>query len=118
HRQAQGGDPRELEAGRRRHHRRLRLRRGREEDLSARLESAEALYSDRAAAQGLNGDRIHQDPCERAECGRNPRSALIFWRRLRTPCFTLFCRDRLWAAAAALRAACVPATSPATSAVR
>ena len=50
HRQAQGRDAGELEARRRRDHRRLGHRRGRQEDLSARLEGAEALYPDRAAA--------------------------------------------------------------------
>ena len=50
HRQAQGRDAGELETGRRRDHRRLGLRRRRQEDLSARLEIAEALYPHRAAA--------------------------------------------------------------------
>ena len=44
-------DARELEAGRRRDHRRIGVGRRREEDLSGRLEVAAAVYSDRAAAQ-------------------------------------------------------------------
>ena len=50
HRQAQGVDAGELEAGRGRHHRRLGHRRRGEEDLSGRLEGAEALHPHRAAS--------------------------------------------------------------------
>ena len=50
HRQAQGRDAGELEAGRGRDHRGLGVRRGRQEDLSAGLEGAEALHPHRAAA--------------------------------------------------------------------
>ena len=50
-RQAQGRDAGELEAGRGRHHRRLGVRRGRQEDLPGRLEGAEALHPHRAAAE-------------------------------------------------------------------
>jgi thioredoxin-dependent peroxiredoxin len=52
----------ELETGRGRHHRRLRLRRGREEGLPGRLEVAEAVHPDRSATQV--GAKF-----ERAECG-------------------------------------------------
>src|SRR5262249_1076190 len=51
HREAQGVDAGELEAGRGRDHRRLRDRRRREEDLPAGLEGAQALPADRAAAE-------------------------------------------------------------------
>ena len=50
HRQAQGGDAGELEARRGRDHRRLGVRRGRQEDVSAGLEGAQALHPHRAAA--------------------------------------------------------------------
>ncbi len=50
HRETQGRDAGELETGRGRDHRGLGLRRRRQEDLSARLEGAQTLYSDRAAA--------------------------------------------------------------------
>ena len=50
-REAQGRDAGELEAGRGRHHRRLGLRRRREEDVPGRLEGAEAVPPDRAAAE-------------------------------------------------------------------
>ena len=49
HREAQGGDAGQLEAGRGRDHRRLGLRRRRQEDLPAGLEGAEALHPHRAA---------------------------------------------------------------------
>ncbi len=55
HRQAPGGDAGELEARRRRDHRRLRLRRGGKEDLSRWVEGAAALYPHRAAAAQLTG---------------------------------------------------------------
>src|SRR3972149_3945406 len=55
HRQAPGGDAGELEARRRRDHRRLRLRRGGKEDLSRGVEGAAALYPHRAAAARLTG---------------------------------------------------------------
>ena len=48
-REAQGRDAGELEAGRGRDHRRLGLRRGRQEDVSAGLEGAEALHPHRGA---------------------------------------------------------------------
>ena len=48
-RQAQGGDARELEARRRRHHLGLGQRRGRQEAVPGRMEVAEALYPDRQA---------------------------------------------------------------------
>ena len=51
-RQAQGGDAGELEAGRRRDHRRLGLRRRGQEDLPGRLGVAAALHPHRAAADG------------------------------------------------------------------
>ena len=51
HREAQGGDAGELEAGRGRDHRRLGVRRGREEDVSGRLEGAAAVHPHRAAAR-------------------------------------------------------------------
>ena len=51
HGEAQGLHAGELEAGRRRHHRRLGLGRGREEGLPGRLEVAEAVHPDRAAAE-------------------------------------------------------------------
>ncbi len=50
-RQASRGDAGRLEAGRGRHHRRLRHRRRGQDDLSARLEGAEALHPHRAAAE-------------------------------------------------------------------
>ena len=50
HRQAQGVDAGELEAGRGCHHRRLGEQRGRQEDLARRLEGAEALHPHRPAA--------------------------------------------------------------------
>ena len=50
HREAQGRDAGQLEAGRRRDHRRLGLRRRRQENLPAGLEGAEALHPHRAAA--------------------------------------------------------------------
>ena len=50
-RQAQGGDAGELEARRGRDHRRLGLRRGREEELSAGLEVAQALHPHRPATE-------------------------------------------------------------------
>ena len=51
HRKAQGGDAGRLEAGRRRHHPGLRLRRGRKEEVSRRMEVAAALHAHRAAAE-------------------------------------------------------------------
>jgi peroxiredoxin len=53
-RQAQGGNAGELEAWRRRDHRRLGHRRGREKAFSPRLEVTKAVYPDRAAAENLN----------------------------------------------------------------
>ena len=53
HRQTQGRDSGELEAWRGRDHRRLGDRRGRQEAISARLEGAEALHPNRAAAEGI-----------------------------------------------------------------
>ncbi len=53
HGQASGGDAGELEAGRGCHHRPGRLRRGRQGEVSRRLEGAQALPAHRAAAQGL-----------------------------------------------------------------
>ena len=50
-REASRGDAGRLETGRRRHHRGLRHRRRSQDDLSAGLEVAEALYPDRAAAE-------------------------------------------------------------------
>ena len=50
-REASRRDTRRLETGRRRHHRRLGQRRRGQDDLSAGLEIAEALYPDRAAAE-------------------------------------------------------------------
>ena len=49
-RQTQGGDPGELEARRRRHHRGISLGRRGEEDLPAGLEITQALHPHRAAA--------------------------------------------------------------------
>ena len=66
--EAQGGDAGELEAGRGRHHRGLGVRRRCEEDLSERLEVAEALHPNRSAAQGLASSSIatktrkHEEP--------------------------------------------------------
>ena len=51
HRQAQGRDAGELEAGRGRDHRGLGLRRRGEEDVSGRLGIAQAVHPDRPAAQ-------------------------------------------------------------------
>src|SRR5215469_10889469 len=53
HRQAQGGDAGELEAGRGRDHRRFGQRRRGEEAISAGLEGAQALHPHRAATEGL-----------------------------------------------------------------
>ena len=50
HRQAPRGDAGELEAGRRRDHRRFGVERRGEEDLSERLEGAEAVHPHRSAA--------------------------------------------------------------------
>ena len=49
--QASRRDARRLETGRGRHHRGLGVRRRGEDDLSGRLEGAEAVYPDRAAAE-------------------------------------------------------------------
>ena len=49
--EAQGVDARQLEAGRGRDHRRLGVRRRREEDVPGRVEGAAAVHQDRAAAQ-------------------------------------------------------------------
>ena len=49
--EAQGGDAGELEAGRGRDHRRLGLRRGREEEVPAGLEDAQAVPAHRRAAE-------------------------------------------------------------------
>jgi alkyl hydroperoxide reductase subunit AhpC len=51
HREAQGRDARELEAGRRRDHRPRRVRRGGHADVPGRLEGAEAVHPHRAAAE-------------------------------------------------------------------
>ena len=53
HREAPGGDARELDARRGGDHRGLGFRRGGQENLSARMESAAALHSHRAPAAGL-----------------------------------------------------------------
>src|SRR5205814_8951482 len=53
-RQAEGRNPGQLAARRRRHHRRLRLER-RGEGTLRRLEVAEAVHPDRAAASGEDG---------------------------------------------------------------
>ena len=58
HRQAQGGDAGELEAGRGRDHRGLGLRRRRQEAIPAGLEVAQALYPHRAAAEGVSVRRL------------------------------------------------------------
>ncbi len=73
HRQAPGGDAGELEAGRRGDHRRLRLRRGGQEDLSRRVEGAEALYPHRAAAAKLSGLPTSHFASGRAAIVINPR---------------------------------------------
>jgi alkyl hydroperoxide reductase subunit AhpC len=51
HGQAQGGDACAMEGGRGRHHRRLGLQRRGEAEVSRRLEVAQALPADRAAAE-------------------------------------------------------------------
>ena len=55
HRQAPGGDAGELEARRGRHHRPGRLRRGRQGQVSQRLEGAQALPAHRPAAEATKG---------------------------------------------------------------
>ena len=57
HGQAPGGDAGELEARRGRDHRSGGVRRGRQGQVSERLEGAEALPAHRPAAQGLRADR-------------------------------------------------------------
>ena len=79
HRQAQGRDAGELEAGRRRDHRRLGLRRGRQGDLPRRLEVAQALHQDRSAA-ALRRTRIPHgsaatSPSPSPAAASRPRSA-------------------------------------------
>ena len=54
HRQAQGRDAGELEAGRGRDHRRLGLRRRREGDLPRRLEVSQAVHPDRPGPEQLS----------------------------------------------------------------
>ena len=56
-REAQGGDPGELEKWRGRDHRGLGQRRRRQEAISAGLEVAQALHPDRTAAEGLTFSR-------------------------------------------------------------
>ena len=53
HGETQGGDAGELEARRRRDHRRFGDRRGRQEAIPAGLEVAKALYPHRAATEGV-----------------------------------------------------------------
>ena len=66
HRQAQGGNAGELEARRRRDHRRLGHRRGCQEAVPAGLEGAEALHPHCAAAEGVR--RIEQARLRKARC--------------------------------------------------
>ena len=56
HGQAQGVHAGELEAGRGRHHRGIRVGRRGEEDVSGRLESAEAVHPNRPAAEVIDRD--------------------------------------------------------------
>ncbi len=69
HGETQGLHAGELEAGRRRDHRRVCLGRGREEGLPGRLEVAEAVHPDRAAAEvgGIRGPEVprSKDPGDR-----------------------------------------------------
>src|SRR5262249_12242534 len=69
HRQAQGGNAGELEAGRGRDHRGLGQRRRRPQNLPARLEGTAALYPHRAPAAGLKGSERCQADAERGFAG-------------------------------------------------
>src|SRR5262245_24303104 len=86
HRQAQGGDAGELEAWRGRDHRRLGLGRGGEEAISARLESAQALYPRGAAAGPVRAHHDHDAPAlEIANPGQHHGRAAPDVRRPRVP---------------------------------
>ena len=74
HRQAPGRDAGELEAGRRRDHRRLGLRRGREEEVPAGLEDDQALPARRQAADlTLSSPARGRGPGRVPGCGPSAR---------------------------------------------
>src|SRR5262249_5323539 len=79
--QAQGGDAGELEARRRRDHRRLGHRRGRQEAISAGLEGAKTLHAHRAAATKLGRYFTKVAPLQNPEDSRSERKRTPAIRR-------------------------------------
>ena len=83
--QASRRDAGRLETGRRRHHRGLRHRRRGQDDLSAGLEVAEAIYPDRAAAEVTAASDDRDRPYREIPGAQLRTWGLHFGRRQRYP---------------------------------